>query len=90
MTWGTWEKQESPTSRDVFFFCRFCTRDFRAPLIRLGDGSLLPSVGLGRTHGLIGCMKCLSLGGTATLALAEVSENLDEVQPCTGGVVGIP
>ena len=25
-------------------FCRFCTRDFQAPLIRLGDGSLLPIV----------------------------------------------
>ena len=24
-------------------FCRFSTRDFRAPLIRLGDGSLLPT-----------------------------------------------
>ena len=38
---GTWEKQGSRTSRDVFLRC-FCTGDFRAPLIRLGDGSLLP------------------------------------------------
>ena len=31
--------KESPTSRDVFLL--FCTRDFGAPLIRLGDGSLV-------------------------------------------------
>ena len=26
----------------MFSFCCFCPRDFRAPLVRLGDGSLLP------------------------------------------------
>ena len=29
VTWGTCAKQESPTSRDVYFsLCCFCTRDF--------------------------------------------------------------
>ena len=42
MTRGTWEKQESPTSRDAFFFAVSPLGTSQAPLIRLGDGSLLP------------------------------------------------
>ena len=35
-------KNKSPPHHVMFAFCRFCTRDSRAPLIRSGDGSLLP------------------------------------------------
>ena len=42
VTWGMWEKNKCPPHHVMLSFCCFRTRDFRAPLIRLGDGSLLP------------------------------------------------
>ena len=41
MTWGTWENK-GPPHHVMLSFCCFCTRVFRAPPIRLGDGSPLP------------------------------------------------
>ena len=41
VTWGTW-KNKGPPHHVMLSFCCFCTRVFRAPPIRLGDGSLLP------------------------------------------------
>ena len=40
LTWGTWE-DKSPPHHMMLSFCCFCTRDFRALLVRLGGGSLL-------------------------------------------------
>ena len=71
---GDLRKQGSPTSRDVFFFCCFFTRDFRAELTRLGDGSFLPQVPF-----LIGNILCVVYWWSPFVAPYDILQCCDTV-----------
>ena len=53
---GPW-KNKSPPQHAMLSSCCFCIGDFWAPLIRLGEGSLLPKKGKGGQEGQRPCQR---------------------------------